>query len=347
MRPLASLGKASASGGAVSFLRRTEYTASQNTLNFAASTSKDLLKARNDTKRLKASVNKEDPINIMRNIVKGFDIAYPHDAYRGEDSTTNLRGAQITDAESDAWRNPKHPSNPDLKLLDSYPVVPDLEAIPSAGFYMVMKFISNPSATTGSYDERLDTAIIKPVIDDQAEARFEDKLREWEESKSTKSAPIREYDYDYYLPDTQDVVPNLKRKLDVNDPEKDDDALYPDEGADGGPGFRYKRLRTYETYNQHGDLHNLYNDSVALALHDPEASSGAGKRLAKGAYFYPLVQRTALRPQRPIGTRQYESKELVDELHVTVADPSEEVLARQTESRTELEPAPAIVDGAA
>lgn len=282
----------------------------------------------------------------MRNIVKGFDVAYPRDAYKGEDSTTNLRGAQITDAETNAWEHPRHPTNSDLKLLDSYPVLPDLEAIPSAGFYMVMKFISNPSATTASYDERLDTAIIKPVIDEQAEARFEDKLREWEESKSSKAAPIREYDYDYYLPDTHDVVPNLKRKLNVNDPEKDDDALYPDEAAEGGPGFKYKRLRTYETYNQHGDLHNLYNDSVALALHDPETAGSTGKRLAKGAYFYPLVQRTALRPQRPIGSRQYETKDIVDELHVTVADPSEEVLARQMESRAQLDPAAASVDSA-
>lgn len=196
---------------------------------------------------------------------------------------------------------------------------------------MVMKFISNPVPTTGSYDERLDTAIIKPVIDEQAEARYDDKLREWEESKSTKPAPIREYDYDYYIPDEQDVVNNLKRKLDVNDPEKDDDSLYPEEAMESGPGFRYKRLRTYETYNQHGDLHNLYNDSVALSLHD-------GKRLAKGAYFYPLVQRTALRPQRPIGSRQYETKDLVDELHVTISDPSDDILEGQKEKMALLDP---------
>lgn len=274
----------------------------------------------------------------MRNIVKGFDVAYPQDAYKGEDSTTNLRGAQVTDAEANAWKHPKHPTNSDLKLLDSYPVLPDLEAIPSAGFYMVMKFISNPVAATGSYDERLDTAIIKPVIDEQAEARFDDKLREWEESKSTKPAPIREYDYDYYIPDDHEVVPNLKRKLNVNDPEKDDDALYPEDVMEGGLGFKYKRLRTYETYNQHGDLHNLYNDSVALSLHDPDAAGDAGKRLAKGAYFYPLVQRTALRPQRPIGTRQYETKDLVDELHVTVSDPSEDIAKGQMERREQLDP---------
>lgn len=292
----------------------------------------------NDAKRRKQSVNKEDPINIMRNIVKGFDIAYPHDAYKGEDSTTNLRGAQATDAETSAWKNPKHPSNSDLKLLDSYPIVPDLEAIPSAGFYMVMKFISNPVQTKGSYDDRLDTAIIKPVPDEAAEAKYEEKYRDWEESKSTKPAPIREYDYDYYLPDSHEVVNNLKRKLDVNDPEKDDDALYPEEGLDSGSGFKFTRLRTYETYTQHGDLENLYNDSVALALHDPETASGSGKRLAKGAYFYPLVQRTALRPQRLIGSRQYETKDVVDELHVRIADPSEETVEHQMERRALFDP---------
>lgn len=347
MRPLASLGKASAASGAVSFLRRTEYTASSNTLNFSPTTSKDLLTRKNDAKRRKASINKEDPINIMRNIVKGFDIAYPQDAYKGEDSTTNLRGAPVTDAETSAWKYPKHPTNSDLKLLDSYPIVPDLEAIPSAGFYMVMKFISNPVATTGSYDERLDTAVIKPVIDEVAEAQFDDKLREWEESKSTKPAPIREYDYDYYVPVSSQVVPNLKRKLDVNDPDRDDDALYEDEEMESGPGFKYKRLRTYETYNQHGDLHNLYNDSVAMALHDPETAGEAGKRLAKGAYFYPLVQRTALRPQRPIGSRQYETKDIIDELHVRIADPTEEMSANQLGTRAQYDPSVQTAETAA
>ncbi|KJX97927.1 RNA polymerase ii-associated like protein [Zymoseptoria brevis] len=338
LRPLAALSKAGGATGAVSFLRRTEYTSSQNTQHFTSSTSKDLLKLRNDAKKKKATVNKDDPINIMRDIVKGFDVAYPKDAYKGEDSTTNLRGAQPSDAELSAWKNPKHPTNPDLKLLDSYPVLPDPEAIPTTGFFLIMKFITNPIGK-GGYDERLDTAIVRPVIDEDAEVAFSEKLREWEESRSTKPEPIREYDYDYYLPENPEGVRNLKRKLDVNDPENEDPALYTDEVADDQMAFKYKRLRTYETYNQHGDVNNLYNDTVALALHDPETEEGHAKRLAKGAYFYPIVQRTGLRPKRVVGSRMYDQQEKIDELNVMVTEPNEDLQASQMEKRAMLDPA--------
>lgn len=344
LRPLASLGKPNAASGAVSFLRRTEYTASQNTQHFSSSTSKDLLRLRNDAKRRKPSLNKEDPINIMRNIVKGFDIAYPRDAYRGDDSTTNLRGAQVTDAELKAWSNPKHPSKPELKLLDSYPVLPDLDAIPTTGFYMIMKFQGNPVPKTGTYDRRLDTAIMKPVPDEQAEAQWSDKMAVWEESDKSKPEPIREYDYDYFLPDQEYSVPNLKRKLNVNDPENDDPSLYTDDVGDGQRAFKYKRQRTYETYNQHGDPKEYYNDSVALALHDPGSDvstvSGKKQRLQKGAYFYPIVQRTQLRPKRYVGKLQYQLDEgKVDELNVNVVQLNEELAAEQADKRAALDPA--------
>lgn len=343
LRPLASLGKPNAASGAVSFLRRTEYTASQNTQHFSSSTSKDLLRLRNDAKRRKPSLNKEDPINIMRNIVKGFDIAYPRDAYRGEDSTTNLRGAQVTDTELKAWSNPRHPSKPELKLLDSYPILPDLEAIPTTGFYMVMKFSSNPVEKTDSYDQRLDTAVLKPIADEQAEMQFDEKKAAWEESDKSKPEPIREYDYDYFLLNDRSAVPNLKRKLNVNDPENDDPELYTDYIDDGQRAFKYKRKRTYETFTQTGDSTDFYNDTVALALHDPESevstAPGGEHRLQKGAYFYPIVQRTGLRPKRIVGKMLYQMDEAkVDELNITVADMGEDVRTSQIEKRAQLDP---------
>jgi RNA polymerase II-associated factor 1 len=134
-------------------------------------------------------------------------------------------------------------------------------------------------------------------------------------------------------------VRGIKRKLNVNDPENEDPALYTDEVADGQMAFKYKRLRTYETYNQHGDGSNLYNDTVALALHDPESAEGHAQRLAKGAYFYPIVQRTALRPKRVVGNRMYtEQQEKIDELNIMVGEPSEDLLQSQMEKRAALDP---------
>lgn len=332
LKPLSALGKGS--GGAVSFLRRTEYTSSQGPQHFSSSTPKDLVRLRNDPKRRKTgSTNKEDPLNIIRNIVKGFNVAYPRDAYRGEENTSNIRGAAVSDAEIKAWSEPQHPSKPELTLLDSYPVLPDLEALPQTACYFVTKFITNPVAAGDSYDTRLDAALLRPREDKAAYAKYNQRKAEWD-PEGTKPAPLPEDDYDVFLPSSGAAVRGIKRKLNPNDPEHDDEDLYPDELADGARAFKYVRLRTYETYTQNGDPSNYYDDSVAMALHDPETDVGAvpgmRKRLGKGAYYYPVMQRTALRPKRGevmTGPSQLQGggggEERIDEVNLTVGELSE------------------------
>lgn len=298
-------------------------------------------------------------MNIIRHIVKGFDVAYPKDAYRGEDSTSNIRGAAISDAEIKAWTNPKHPSKPELSLLDSYPVLPDIEALLAGCNYFVNKFITNPVAAGDSYDERLDTAILRPRNDPQAYSKYETKLAEWKASPNGKPEPLPEDDYDYYLPQEPTAVRGIKRKLNVNDPEKDDDELYTDEIADGSRVFKYSRLRTYETYTQTGDQENPYNDSVALALHDPENEvgpvPGTKERLDKAAYFYPVMQRMAVRPKRnlaAISMSQANDDERIDDINLRIVDMDEDAQAAVLEKQAELDPylrvdAPAEVEAAA
>ena len=291
---------------------------------------KDLLRLRNDNKRRRlsqGSLNKEDPINIIKNIVKGFDIMNPKDAYKGDDTYTNTKGAPITEAEARAWSNPKHPSKSDLELLDSYPILPDLQAMTSMGSYVVMKFQTNPVVSTAGYDHRLDTAIFRPRDNEAATAKNEQKKAEWT-PESGKPEPILEGDYDYFLPAANTPIRNIKRKLDVNDPENEDEHLYTDDGAGDSRVFKYARLRTYETYNQHGDPNHFYDDSVALVLHDPELNVGK-QRLQKGAYFYPIYSRTALRPKRNVnfGPTQAEllpDEERIDEVNLRVVAMDEE-----------------------
>jgi RNA polymerase II-associated factor 1 len=341
LKPLSALSKPIAAH-TVSFLRRTEYTATQNIQHFSSSTAKDLNRAREDVRRRRQDENKEDPINIMRNIIKGFDIAYPKDAYKGEDNTTNLRGAQPTADDLKGWAKPVHPTNPRLKLLESYPVLPDLDAIPTTGFYVVMKLSTNPLISGAKNDERLNAAILRPVNDAKAESEYQQKLAEWNPD-STNPEPIREYDYDYFIPAEESSVPGIKRKFDVNDHENEDPELYTADLGDGLRAFKYSRVRTYETQNQHGDAQNFYNDSVALALHDPEeagnANPGAKRRLQKGAYIYPIVQRTSLRPKRG-NPRMLASGEdqKVDELNVTITEMDEASRASQQERRAALDP---------
>jgi len=332
--------------------------ASQTPQQISNATSKDLFRLRNDPKRKKTTaMNKDDPLNIIRNVVKGFDIAYPKDAYRGEESTTSIRGAAITDAEARAWSTPKHPNKPELQLLDSYPVLPDLDALPTTAYYTVAKFITNPVGASDHYDSRLDAAILRPIDDPQVQANYQRKLAEWDQN-SSKLQPLPEYDYDYYLPDEPKAVRGMKRKFDVNDPENDDAELYTDETQEGQRGFKFTRLRTYETYNQHGDANNFYNDSVAVALHDPESDvgvvPGTKKRLDKAAYFYPIIQRTALRPKRNIRRMAVSqiNEDRIDELNLTIGDLAEDDRARQSEQRSKLDPSvrsdrPTAVEAAA
>ncbi|KAF2487779.1 Paf1 complex protein [Neohortaea acidophila] len=359
LKPLGALGKGAAIAGSVSFLRRTEYTSSQGPQQFTSSTSKDLLRLRNDPKRRKTSMNKDDPINIIRNVIKGFDIAYPRDAYKGEDSTTNIQGAKPSEADAKAWTNPQHPSKPSLQLLDSYPVLPDLDALPSTACFMLAKFITNPLASSRGYDHRLDAAILRQKNDEQAYARWNHRNEEWKQSSSTKPQPIPEDDYEYFVPLEATSVRSIKRKLDVNDPEHDDDELYTDDGPDGRRLFKYSRLRTYETYQQSGDPASFYDDHVALALHDPDETVGAvpgmTQRLQKGAYFYPIMQRTSLRPKRNVGQMAFSQAaddEKIDELDVTVADVDEALREAILEKRAVIDPSakadlPAAVEAAA
>lgn len=331
LKPLNALGKPASALEQVSFLRRTEYAASSSPQMFASGSSKDILR-KNDQKRATKAREKEDPINILKNIVKGFDIAYPQDAYTGEDSAENIRGAAVTHEERNAWKAPRHPTNKDATLLDSYPLLPDLEAIPQMGSYMVMKFTSNPVITTDRYDSRLDTAIFRPSADPDKEATYEQKMADWT-PESGRPKPLPDYDYDYYLPSDVEAVTGIKRKLDINDPDNDSPDLYTDDLGDGQRAFKFPRIRTYETYAQTGDDEDVYNDTVAIALHDPEtvvgAVPGTSRRLAKGAYFYPISTRMVIKPKRRAAMAMLQAEEeKPDELNLTIREPDEEDIGR-------------------
>ena len=151
------------------------------------------------------------------------------------------------------------------------------------------------------------------------------------------SKPTMEYDYEMYMLEDPSAVRGVKRKFDVNDPKNDDDNLYTFTDDQGLRAFKFKRVRAYETYQQQADGDDACGDSVALALHD---FSSGNKRLPKGAYFYPIVQRTGVRPKRNVGKMLYQMEEQkIDELNVTVADMNEESRAEQLEKRAQLDPA--------
>jgi RNA polymerase II-associated factor 1 len=323
LRPLNALGKPMSITSGVSFLRRTEYITSAQTINKNAA----LRTGGAPKRKRRPDISREDPLNILRGVLKGFDVAYPRDAYSGPDGVDNMvRSSEISQEEKDAWARPKHPTKPNLSLLDKYPILPDLEAFPDTGNYMLIKYHNNPS-TNEKYDPRLDVALIRPL------QQTEDEQAKFEEARAIammepgRPKPIPEFRYEAFLPQNPDSVRNIKRKFSTTDPDNDAEDLYDDVDADGKPVFKYKRLRAYETYAQAGNPDDPWNDNVAIALHDGEA----GSRLQRGAYIYPIVQRTSIRSVRPktmammmqnSGARADETEQ-VDVIDLAVREPTE------------------------
>ncbi|KAF2153741.1 Paf1 complex protein [Myriangium duriaei CBS 260.36] len=344
LKPLSQLGKGGALNAGKTFLRKTEYISSdQGVKRFESSTSMDLLKLRNDPKRRKKdNLDKEHPLNILKSVIKGFDIAYPKDAYKGEDTTEKVQGASISNADISAWSNPKHPSKPDLKLIDSYPVLPDLDALPAVGSYILVKYSTDPSASVKGYNPCLDVAVLAPT--NANTTKFEDRSEAYEKDL-TMLKPTTEYDYEMYMPEDMNAVRGVKRKFDVNDPENDDASLYTFVDDQGNNAFKYKRVRAYETFAQQADGDDPFGDSVALALHDPEIHpGGSNRRLTKGAYFYPVLQRTQLRPKRKTKESQYEESQVADTLVVTVREANDEELTRRLGAKAKLDTTLSVPD---
>ena len=338
LRPLAELGKPAFNPAGYSFLRRTEYISSEAKARAEANASANAAKVTSkppaaSKARKPIDASKEDPVSILRSAVKGFDLANPEDVYTGPDTTTNIRGAMPTPTETDAWKRPKHPSKPDIKLLDAYPLKPDPDAVTDSGAYMITKFAGNPTPVTEARDIRMDVGILYP----------------------RELAPDT-YNYEFFLPGSQVAVRNVRRKLDVNDDACDDPALYTEKAPDGSGVFKFNFLRTYESGRGSTRGDQQYRE-VALALHDPELDRQPSSTeytvrgngidpLEKGAYYYPVLSKVQLKPRRNKNLVQLglASQATGDEfqkfegIRLTVRQPDEGERAKRATHREHVEP---------
>ena len=330
LRPLSELGKPKFNPAGYSFLRRTEYISSDAKARAEANANaaKSAAKSAGPPKARKpADTSKDDPMTILRSAVKGFDLANPEDAYTGPDNNTAIRGAVPSPAETEAWKRPKHPSKPDVKLLDSYPLKPDLDATTDSGAYMVTKFTGNPTAQTKARDTRMDVGILYPVESTQVPGT---------------------YNYEFFLPPDDVAANKIKKKLDVNNPDRDDQSLYTHKDTDGSGMFKYSHLRTYELNRQTNNSDQQYRE-VALALHEPDGTDG----LEKGAYYYPISTKMQLKPQRNKNLAQLglasqtvnDEDKKVDALDLVIGEPDVEELASRGAHRDAVDPDLAEADG--
>ena len=336
LRSLAELGKPAFNPAGYSFLRRTEYistdakTRAEANANAVKVTGKPPAASK---ARKPIDASKEDPMSILRSTIKGFDLANPEDTYIGPDTTTNIRGAMSAPAETDAWKRPKHPSRPDVKLLDAYPIKPDLDAVTDSGAYMITKFAGNPTPTTDARDIRMDVGLLYP----------------------RELAPDT-YNYEFFLPANEGATKNVMRKLDVTNNACDDQTLYTDKGPDGSGVFKFDFFRTYESGRGSTRGGQQYRE-VALALHEPEldgqpASRGYPARgnaidpLDKGAYYYPVLSKVQLKPRRnknlvQLGLASQATGDEIqkfDGIRLTVREPDEGESAKRATHREHVEP---------
>ncbi|KAF7955394.1 uncharacterized protein EAE97_000653 [Botrytis byssoidea] len=309
LRPLATLGKPKFSDTGVSFLRRTEYISSGFTSK-ARMEGTTSAKALVDTRKPKPIQNlpadRESPAYIKAQVEKGFETA-----------ATNLKDRTRV----------RHPTKRNVQLVDAVPLIPDLDAFPDAGGYVLLKFLTNPVPPSSTYDARVESSVLRPADPTEAEIEMKEAARQaYELDPHNNPAPDEKIQYEMFMPDTVTDAKNIKRKFDVLDPEHDDRDLYSQFDEETGKGaFRLKRLRAYETVQTSGGTDDKYDEYVVIAMHD-----GTDGLHQKAAHYYPVVQRSSIRPQRTKNIQKMrhnisgEEEEVLDMVDLSIVDPSAE-----------------------
>lgn len=178
--------------------------------------------------------------------------------------------------------------------MDAYPLLPDLDSFPDVGGYVTLKFLTNPVPPSTTYDIRVENSLLKPIEPSEAEDLAKQQATEaYERDPERNPPPDETIQYEFFMAENAAGALNFKRKFDALDPENDDEELYTEKTTEGEGCFRFKRIRAYESAQQTGTVSDKYDEEVVIALHD-----GKDGLHQKGAYYYPIVQRTNIRPQR-------------------------------------------------
>lgn len=222
----------------------------------------------------------------------------------------------------------KHPSKRNLKVVDAHPMLPDLDAFPDSGAYVTVKFMHNPVPVSDQYDTRLLSGVFKPIERTETEeAIFDAAMEAYERDPKNNAKPNNMMNYEFFLADNAANGEKFRRRFDVDNPDRNSQDLYPTDGSGESLScFQFQRVRAYETAQETElDHESKYSDEIIMAYND---GSSGGRQ--KAVYYYPVMQRTTIRSQRSkniartIGIKP-EQEQLIDQLDVTVGDPSEEL----------------------
>lgn len=329
----------------VSFLRRTQYISAATRVpdNLKAVPSRVKPRAQEKTK-----ISRDDPIYVKKYIQKGFDIAYPQSKHTGEDMASKIKGHVSSKDEVDAWAHPVHPSNPKLKPVGFYPLLPDLQGFPDPGGYVQFKFDKAPfQAVSGKRDERMDVAILLPSAPEERvcqEHAAKVALHKTNPNVYPDPGPIP-WDYDLFLPEKKDSAKDVFASLQLSNPNRNSGEYYAHEGPDGTKFHRFDRLRTYATGFQSLNTDQKQRD-VALTLFDPAKADDDRRSKQKGAYYYPILGKTRLKPERARTIAQAglaptipkTKEDQIDQMQVVVRDPDEAEVYKRSLHRAAIDP---------
>lgn len=213
-----------------------------------------------------------------------------------------------------------------IKIEDGYRFAPDLDAFPDAGAYVEVKFAHNPAQNRGKYDDRMLNAALKPCEKTaEEEAAYTHAVELWERDPINNSKPPPFMNYDLYLHKVEDT-PRFRAKFDVDNPENEEEGLYTAEG-ESGPCFQFTRVRAYETTKEvEMDHKTKYDTQLFIGFTEDDDIEAE-----KGAWYYPVMQKSVIRPQRQKainftkGLEAGNGPPVVEQLDVTIEDPTDEL----------------------
>lgn len=313
-------------GGAVNasnFLRKTQYMTSTSAM------ANDPLRgtqprARRESKSKPVVLARDDKENIKRNIHKAFDLVA---GTRQQDPSS----APITPAERQAWTNPTHPSNRQLKPVAFYPVLPDFEAATAiASSWNLVRFDKPPlPATKGHRDNRIDAAFLMSN-------EHPEKRQAWEDQKAAHEADPKNFDdpgnppavWSLLLPRDQGATSLIRKIMNSKDPEHNDDGVLarvaePDERDNDRLKIPLDRARFYSNATSQDKEMGRHTRQVVLTLSNSKPPV---------AHYYPIGQANKLMSDRANTKtsllRDFEA-DLPDQFLVEPRDPTNGELANR------------------
>lgn len=235
------------------------------------------------------------------------------------------KGFELAEEERKHYKRVKHPSKRNVELVDATPLLPDLESFPDSGAFVTIKFATAPVQMSTEYDKRLLASFFRPIDRTPAEEEaYEAALEAHNQDPENEPKPQNFMNYEFFLPRSRATADGFRRKFDVDNPDREDDSLYTD---GNGECFQFNRVRAYETSQETEMDHTTkYSHEIILASHDKD-----NYPKQKAVYYYPVLQKSTIRPQRTKNiarTIGYEEEEddKVEQMDLTVKEAHEDMV---------------------